>query len=300
MDDEATYTQNDPLYFNSNYQYLLGDAQHFPDDYGDGGHSAYPHPPFDHHSTTSQSSSAFNPYTTYDQTPTGAPAFALYPTIYNQPIPTSANVPPPALSDIDQRTYPTIYNQSTPTSANVPPPTLLDIDQRIMHDRRVPTLFPSRNSPYAYAERITEMTLPLRRGESVWGEEFDRISIVPDSQKPVRKSKKLRLPPAQCSDSATMIPRMSTLVIPQPTSSKNPPTSNDAPASTLQIILQPTSYKNPPASNATPASTLQTEARGALQQYFLLQQPMRMKQDDTYISDLADDLAKRFMPEPRK
>ena len=151
-----------------------------------------------------------------------------------------------------------------------------------MHDRQVPTLFPSCNSPYAhaYAERITEMTLPLCHGESVWGEEFDCISIVPDSQKPVQKLKKLCLPPAQCSDSATMIPLMSTLVIPQPTSSENPPASNDAPVSTLQIILQPTSYENPPTSNATPASTLQMEARGALQQYFLLQQPMWTKQDD--------------------
>ena len=305
MDDEAAYTQHNPQYFDSNYWYLLGDTQRLPDDYGDGVHSAYPPHLIDYHSTTSQSSSAFNPYTTYNQTPTSAPAFTPYPTIYNQPIPTSANVPPPALSDIDQRTMPpylTIYDQSTPTSANVPPHTLSDIDQRIMHDRRVPTLFPSHNSPYAnaYAERIMEMTLPSRRGESVRGKEFDRISIVPDSQKPVQKSKKLRLPPAQYSESAATIPPMSTFVVPQPTSSENPPASNDAPASALQIVLQPTSYENPPDSNAAPMSTLQMEARGALQRYFLLQQPMRTKQDDTFIKNLADDLVQRFMPAPRK
>ena len=172
--------------------------------------------------------------------------------------------------------YLTIYTQSSPTSTDVPPSTLLDIDQRLMHDWQVPTLFPSCYSPYAnvYAECI------LHCGESVCGEAHECISVVPDSQKSVWKSNKLHPAPAQCSESSTTIPwmSMSTTVVPQPTSSENPPALND-----------------------TPMSTLKAEAREALQWYFLLQQPMWMKQDDDlYICNLADDLAKKYIPEPHK
>ncbi|KIM70181.1 hypothetical protein SCLCIDRAFT_6459 [Scleroderma citrinum Foug A] len=283
-DNETTYTQNDPQHFNSNYQYLLGNMQHLPNDYGPSIHSAaYSHPPINYHtSTTSQSTSVSDPYPTYSQMSTSADvasAFTPYPTIYNQSMPMSPNVPPSMQPDIDQRTmhpYLTIYTQSSPTSADVPPSTLSDIDQRLMHDRQVPTLFPSCYSPYAnvYAECI------LRRGESVWGEAHECISddsVIPDSQKSVRKSNKLHPAPAQRSESSTTIPLMlmSTTVIPQPTSSKNPPTLND-----------------------TPTSTLKAEAREALQWYFLLQQPMQ--DDDLYICDLADDLAKKYIPEPHR
>ncbi|KIM66384.1 hypothetical protein SCLCIDRAFT_21886 [Scleroderma citrinum Foug A] len=283
-DNKTTYTQNDPQHFDSNYQYLLGNMQHLPNDYGPSVHSAaYSHPPINYHtSTTSQSASASDPYPTYGQMSTSvdvASVFTPYLTIYNQSMPTSMNVPPSTQLDIDQRImcpYLTIYTQSSPTSADVPPSTLSDIDQRLMHNRQVPTLFPSCYSPYVnvYAEHI------LCCGESVWGEAHKHISIIPDSQKSVQKYNKLCPAPAQHSESSTTIPSM---------------------LMSTTVVLQPTSSENPPALNDTPTSTLKAEAGEALQWYFLLQQPMWMKQDnDLYICDLADDLAKKYIPEPRK
>ena len=99
------YTQNDPQHFDNNYQYLLGNMQHLPNDYGPSIHSAaYSHPPIDYHtSTTSQSASASNPYPTYGQMSTSmdvASVFTPYLTIYNQSMPTSTNVPPSTQLDI--------------------------------------------------------------------------------------------------------------------------------------------------------------------------------------------------------